>query len=829
MRPLGTYRAAPSLPPNLAALGSLARDLRWSWRHQLRGLFEELDAPVWERSDGNPVEFLRLVEPAVLQAFSLNEDYVARLHAATERLAEEDASGGRSAAASTLIAGGIRVAYFCAEFGITESLPIYSGGLGVLAGDHLKSSSDLGVPLVGVGLFYREGFFRQLLTGDSRQLEAYPIVDPYDLPLDLLETPSGVPPIVTVQIADRDVHLLVRRARVGRVPLLLLDSHLPVNRPADREITSRLYGGDIEMRIQQEMVLGIGGLRALDLAGLRPSVRHANEGHATFLGIEKIRQLRVENGLSFEEAREVATAGNVFTTHTPVPAGIDLFSPQLIKKYFEGMLESLGISVEKFLGLGRQVPDDAREPFSMAVLGLRLSSRLNGVSRLHAAVSRRMWSGLFPEAPLSEMPIEAVTNGVHAPTWTAPSIAALDIAGSPDTVDRGEFLRLHEELRASLVGGVRARTAAGLKRRGAPDSEVADAWSLLHPGTLTIGFARRFATYKRATLIFHDPARLARILAHPTCPVQLVFAGKAHPKDEPGKGFMKQIGEFANEPEFHNRVVLLEGYDLRLARLLVAGSDVWLNNPRRPHEASGTSGMKAAMNGGLNLSVLDGWWDEAPREATGFTFSDETVGRGDEEVAAALYETLEKQVVPLFYDNRAGWVEKMIAAASTLARLFSTDRMVDEYIQRCYIPAAERVNRLSTGDFKKARDLAAWKARITERWNDVGFISVQLSEPDPARLPVAEPFDVKVQIRLGSLSTDEVVVDWYEGTIDHDGVVDTGFSTPLTLTENTDGRASYAGTITRPSDDTRGYSVRLRPYHAELVHPNEMGLVLWAG
>jgi starch phosphorylase len=838
MRPLGTYRAAPRLPDNLAPLSGLARDLRWAWREDVRRLFVELDTDAWARAGGNPVEALRIADPARLAQKSADTAYVAAVAAARDRLLEEDRAGRRSPEAEELVSKSARIAYFCAEFGVTEVLPIYSGGLGVLAGDHLKSSSDLGVPLTAVGLFYREGYFRQELAADARQKESYPVANPADLPLDFLETPSGGPPIVTVRIADRDVHVLVRRARVGRVTLLLLDSHLPVNRRADREITSRLYGGDVETRIQQEIVLGIGGIRALDLAGLRPTICHANEGHAAFLGLERIRQLRLERGLGFDEAREVVVASNVFTTHTPVPAGIDLFSTELMRKYFENEVEGYGLSFEKFLGLGRQVEEDAHELFSMAVLGLHMSSHVNGVSRLHATVSRRLWRGVFPEAPLSEMPISAVTNGVHPPTWTAPEIAELNVAANPEVVDKDELWRRHERLRARLVQEVRARTAVGRQRRGAPDAEISAAYGLLDEKALTITFARRFATYKRATLVFHDPERLARILNDVERPVQMIFAGKAHPRDEAGKGFLNRIGELSLRPEFAPRIVVLEDYDIGLARVLVAGSDVWLNNPRRPQEASGTSGMKAAMNGALNLSVLDGWWDEAPREGTGFTVGSEANAREDEEIAAALYEKLENEVIPLFYDraNEPGierrpvrWVDRMVGAASTLARLFSSDRMVTDYIRQAYIPAVDRTRALSADDTRRAKDLAAWKARVAAAWDSVGFVAVQLSPNDPAHLPPGERFRAEVQVRLDGLSPDELTVDWFEGTIDPDGVVDEGRSTPLAHVEQTDGVATYAGTITRPADETLGYSVRIRPRHADLVHPNETGLFLWAG
>ncbi|HEX2800160.1 MAG TPA: alpha-glucan family phosphorylase, partial [Thermoanaerobaculia bacterium] len=456
-------------------------------------------------------------------------------------------------------------------------------------------------------------------------------------------------------------------------------------------------------------------------------------------------------------------------------------------------------------------------------------------SKLHAHVSRRLWRGVFPEAPLSEIPIAAVTNGVHPDTWTAPAIAALD-PRREEGADRGELWRRHEGLRAALVHAVRSRTAVARQRRGAPDVEIEAAWQLLDPSALTIGFARRFATYKRATLIFHDPDRIARILEDAHRPVQLLFAGKAHPKDEPGKEFLRRVGEFATLPEFRSRVVLLDDYDMRLARLLVSGSDVWLNNPIRPNEASGTSGMKAAMNGVLNLSVLDGWWDEAPRDGAGFTMGDDTDGRTDDDVASELYERLESEVIPLFYDRPGGdrsqmpaaWVERMAAAASRLGRMFSSDRMLGDYLEISYGPAAARVRRLSEDGDKGARELAAWKAETRVAWDAVEFTSVTLDPADPARVAPGRKFRVEVQLRLGELGPEDLAVDWFEGEMDRSGGVDAGYSTPLAFVERRDGTATWAGTVQRPEDDRRGYSVRVRPRHPLLSHPNETGLVLWA-
>ena len=681
----------PRLPDNLQPLDLLSRDLRWTWRPSLRALFAALDPHLWEKTGGNPVALLLAVPAERLEAASRDTGFLTSLAAVRSELGIEDDAPPSHPAMRAMKAKGDRIAYFSAEFGLTELLPVYAGGLGVLAGDHLKSASDLRMPLVGVGLFYRHGYFRQSLTRSEGQRESDPLIEMGELPISLPQTPDGTPPIVTVAVGDRDVRVLIRLVQVGRVPLLLLDTDLDANHPEDRTITAQLYGGDHETRIRQEIVLGIGGLRALDLLGWRPTIRHINEGHAAFVGLEKMRQLIADEGLSFADARERASAGTVFTTHTPVPAGIDRFAPELVAKYIAGYVPER-LSLDEFMKLGQE-SGDPHEAFSMAVLALRLCGHANAVSQLHARVSRRLWLGLLPELADEDVKIRAITNGVHRPTWTDPEIAALPLLEEPQRVAPEKLWAVHESLRARLVEICRERLRVHAAAQGASSDEIARAGSVLDPGALTIGFARRFATYKRANLIFRDPERLLRILA--SARVQILFAGKAHPQDEPGKELLRIIGEYAALPEFFGKIVMLPDYDMRLARALVAGCDVWLNNPVRPHEASGTSGMKAAMNGVLNLSVLDGWWDEAPYEETGFVIGSATDYAPDEEVAASLYNVLENQVLPLFFERNArnlptGWIEKMIQSAARIGRQFSSDRMVLEYLELCYVPAAER-------------------------------------------------------------------------------------------------------------------------------------------
>ncbi|HKA36276.1 MAG TPA: alpha-glucan family phosphorylase [Thermoanaerobaculia bacterium] len=676
----------------MAPLWGLARDLRWTWRPTMRALFAAVDRGAWEACGGNPVELLLTAPRESLEQAASTPAFLAQLSAVQSELAVEDSSPSWHPAVRAFRERDYRIAYFSAEFGLTEHLPIYAGGLGILAGDVLKASSDRGLPVIGVGLFYREDYFRQILDANGWQNESNPTLDPDRLPISLPVVPGGGPPVVQLTIGEREVSVLVRFVRVGRVPLLLLDTNLTENDPEDRDITARLYGGDQETRIRQEIVLGIGGLRALELLRLRPTIRHINEGHAAFVGLEKIRLLVTLGGLTYPEARDRAAATNVFTTHTPVPAGIDHFPPALVEKYLSSYVSGAGLSWGEFLKLGQDGPPNPFQPFSMAVLALRLCGHVNAVSQLHAKVSRRLWLGLLPELADEDIRIQAITNGVHRVTWTDPEIAKLPLVEGPEVVDREALWRIHERLKVRLIESARERLVAAAKERHAPKEEIEEASRALDPAALIIGFAKRFTTYKRPGLMFHDPARLAKILG--SRPVQVIFAGKAHPHDDPGKHTLQDVFSFTRSPEFRGKIVLLPDYDMKLARLLVSGCDVWLNNPIRPREACGTSGMKAAMNGVLNLSVLDGWWDEAPYEETGFAIGPAIEELPDDQSAAALYDVLERQVLPLFFDRDEkglplGWLEKMVQSASRISRFFSADRMMIDYLEKFYVPGAE--------------------------------------------------------------------------------------------------------------------------------------------
>lgn len=705
------------LPQRLEPLRQLAYNLRWSWNHPTERLFARLEPQLWESTNHNPVLLLSSITDDRLEAVAVDSDFVADLQSAVadlETYVSDDSTWFRQEHGDT---GGPLIAYFSAEFGLTEALPIYSGGLGVLAADHLKSASDLGLPLVAVGLLYQHGYFKQQLSESGWQEERYDLNDFERLPLRLRRREDGTPLLVETPFPGRTVYAQIWQAQVGRIPLYLLDTNVPTNQPEDQDITDQLYGGDVETRIRQELVLGIGGYRALELLGLQPSVYHMNEGHSAFLSLERTRRLMETRGISFAESHRVACAGSVFTTHTPVAAGHDYFPPDLMDRYLGQYREGLGISRWDFLALGRHNPYDDGEWFCQTILALRMSAYSNGVSKLHGEVSRQMWQKLFPERQESDVPIGHITNGVHLPSFVSSSVEDLcnQYLGSDWREERAieklreqferippeELWRIRSRKRAELVRYVRERVRADSSRRG--DTEYSNG-NLLNADVLTIGFARRFATYKRATLLLRDPERLAGILANPAIPVQVVFAGKSHPRDEGGKELIRCIVELSRQKPFKGRLVFLEDYNIGVARHLVQGVDVWLNNPQRPLEASGTSGMKAAANGVLNLSTLDGWWDEAWTMSAGSPHPPGwAIGQGEtyadsnyqEQVEAdALYHLLEQEVAPLFYNrDEEGlpqeWIARMKSAMYTVSPQFNTDRMVRDYTECYYLPAAE--------------------------------------------------------------------------------------------------------------------------------------------
>ncbi len=844
------YNVVPNLPSQLEILRSLAYNLCFSWKDEIWEMFQRLDPGLWVECGHDPVLMLGLISQDRLDELARDQGFVAQL----ERLGqdfERYLSQPRIHAADYCAEVPFQVAYFSAEFGLAECLPIYSGGLGVLSGDHLKSASDLNVPLVGVGLLYQEGYFKQYLTSDGWQMETYPVNDFDNIPVQLVRDEEGRPLSVSVDFKDKPVKVLIWRVNVGRVPLYMLDTNVPVNPPEFRDTTGQLYGGDREMRLRQEIVLGIGGVRALKALGLEPTVIHMNEGHSAFSALERINILRKERGLSFDEAREVVLASTVFTTHTPVPAGNDVFDPGLIRDYLEQYTKELGINFKVLLGYGRLDPRNEAEPFGMTTLALRLSAHTNGVSRLHGRVSRSMWQKVWLHHPVEDIPIDHITNGIHVPTWISEDMARLldrylgpNWSEDPDSerlwdqveqIPDTELWRTHERCRERLVGFTRRRLAKQLMNRGASTAELQAGSEILTPDALTIGFARRFATYKRATLLFRDTDRLDSIINHPDFPVQIVIAGKAHPQDNEGKEFIKTIIHLAREERFRRRIVFLEGYNLHVARYLVSGTDIWLNTPRRPLEACGTSGMKALANGSLNLSTLDGWWDEGYHREFGWAIGHGEVYKDqeaqDDIESRDLYNILEKEVVPLFYKRGSDgiprdWVNKMRAGLRKLVPIFNTHRMVQEYMTRYYLPCSRRFNSLCSSDFTGSKELAAWRHKLMTVWHEVSIKEVVSGDGLERR--VGQELEVVARVSLGSLLPEDVIVEAYYGRIDQKGEFADRETATLEVVDSDGGLFTYRGQISSLKTGRFGYTVRVMPSHKRLENRFAMGLVTWA-
>jgi starch phosphorylase len=779
----------PALPERIAWLGEIARNVWSSWNPEAGDLFSRLDPEAWERLGHNPVALLRGLPQETLDAAAADESFVAMVARVARRLDAYVNEPGWLAGTNP-DAAGMLVAYFSLEFGLDAGIPLYSGGLGILAGDHLKSASDIGVPLVGVGLLYRSGYFRQSLGPDGGQRERYPSTDWSDLPLSDQTGPDGAPVVVEVAVGDETVKAAVRRIQVGRVPLLLLDAGIPENSEEARQITSTLYGGDRELRIRQEILLGVGGVRALAAAGMSPTVFHMNEGHSALLVLERMRALTADQGLSAAAAREQVTASTVFTTHTPVPAGNETFEQDLARQYLEPLATAVGMTWDDLSALAAH-PDEGETVFGMTPLALRTSGFANGVAALHGDTSRRMWRGLWPDLPLDEVPVTSVTNGIHTPSWLSREMfEVLDRYIGPglrerpedptvweraDTIPAGELWRVHELRRERLVLFARERLRAQLARAGSRRIASRAAGDALRPDALTICFARRFATYKRADLLFRDPDRLAHLLGDERRPVQLIVAGKAHPLDGPGKDLLRTVVQESQRPRLRERIVFLEDYDMHVARYLVQGADVWLNVPRRPLEASGTSGMKAAVNGVLNLSVLDGWWAEGYAPDCGWAIGSgeqyDDPEENDAVEAEALYTLLEREVIPAFYSRDSSgrpreWTSMMTASIRRLGGQFSTGRMVRDYAERAYLPAHRAAVALSARKGAGAEELARWRERMRAAWP-----SVSVSSEIRADGSVAVGSDVAVEViaTLGSLAIDDVRVEVVAGTPDGQG------------------------------------------------------------
>lgn len=834
-----SYFATRPLPKGLEGLSNLALDLRWSWSHFSDRLWEYLDSEAWERT-GNPYFILESVSQHQLEAAARDAEFRARLDAWLEqRQAYLDNPGWYGQHHPDESCQGM--AYFSMEFGLTEALPIYSGGLGILAGDHLKAASDLGVPLVGVGLLYQQGYFRQMLSPDYWQLEAFPYNDPISLPIMPVQNVEGGWLRIQLAFPGRMVFLRVWKAQVGKVTLLLLDSNDPLNSPRDRSITANLYPGAADQRLMQEFVLGVGGWKALQALGHEVEVCHLNEGHAAFVTLARAHSVMLTHRCPFPVAWWAARAGNVFTSHTPVEAAFDRFSPSLIRPYLEQFSSLVNMPVEDLFALGRKNPSDHQEPFNMAYLAMRGSCTANGVSRLHGQVSRTIFQPMFPRWPAGDVPIRHITNGVHIPSWDSPQaddvwtracgkkrwVGTLeelcDLMGHVKDEDLWA-LRLSE--RTALVQYVRRRLSRQLQEHGASAHKIQETRHVLDPNALTIGFARRFTAYKRPTLLLHDPQRLAALLTNSQCPIQIVVAGKAHPQDEVGKRLVQAMAKFSLEDHLLHRLIFLEDYEMGVAQELVAGIDVWLNTPRRPWEACGTSGMKVLVNGGINLSVLDGWWDEAYTPQVGWALGDGGNGADpawDAKEASQLYDILEHQVIPEFYDRDAQgiprqWVQRVRHSMSHLTPQFSSNRMVREYVEQAYLTAAKAYRQRTADGASAAKDLAQWEKDINENWGQIRIVKRRNDA-------MADHWQVTADIYFGELPPTWAKVELYAEPLADEG--------PLVV--SLDAQGAVPGLVnvyqfstsvphTRPIDH---YTLRMVPFHPQVHIPQEMAHILW--
>lgn len=848
MKEIILYTVIPSIPERLKPLEEMARNLWFSWNIDAIDLFRSVDQNLWEEFQHNPLAILGHLSERRIQELLEDEGFLLemdRIYGEFKRYTGETQTYDFGLGTPL----DFSIAYFSAEYGLTDCLPIYSGGLGVLAGDHLKSASDLRIRLIGVGLLYQKGYFRQYLNADGWQLETYPDNDFHHLPVQLERDEKGDFLTIDVPICDRMVRVRIWRVQVGRVPLLLLDTNTIENDEEDRDITSSLYGGDQQVRLKQEIVLGIGGVRALDRLGIQPDVFHMNEGHSAFAIIERIHILMEKHRLSFQEAREVVYCSSVFTTHTPIPAGIDVFDRKMVSTVMERYVHSMGIPMETFLSMGAE-KSTGDEPFNMAVMAIRGSARINGVSRLHQEVSRRMWNRLWPGLPERDIPIEGITNGIHIPSWISSDMASLldrylgrRWAEDPDNkkiwervnrIPDAELWRTHERRRERLVDFVRRRLEIQLIQRGASKTEFRIAREALHPSAMTIGFARRFATYKRGDLILKDPHRLAKILNDPQRPVQIIFSGKAHPQDHLGKEVIKKIIHLAQQPEFCHRMVFIEDYDLNVARYLVQGADVWLNNPLRPLEACGTSGMKASANGALNLSILDGWWAEGYQSGLGWA-----IGSGEEYQdlegqnlieSEMIYNLLEKTIVPLFYERGRDnlpreWIGMMKRSMSILAAQFNSHRMLEDYVHRFYIPSSLQLNHIQSNDFKGVREFTAWAHFLKENWAKLQILEKRTNTR--TGIQVGGVLEVEATLSLGPLSPEDLLVEAYFGRVDSKANFLDRSTIALQPIQREGERTIFKGNIPCSDVGRFGFRIRILPSHPFLSHPYAMGLILW--
>ncbi|TXJ45837.1 glycosyltransferase family 1 protein [Brachyspira aalborgi] len=851
---INKYMVSPSLPKELEPLLEITKNFWWCWNQKAVNLLRTLDIDNYDEKDHNPIRilgessqecFYNMLhdDAAMMNLAEVYDEFKTYMNQETWYASLDDSQKTENE----------KIAYFSFEYGLHESLPNYSGGLGILSGDHLKSASDLGLPFIAVGLLYRKGYFRQYLNADGWQQEYDIENDFFNLALEKVLDSNGETMKVDVDLPGRKVYAQIWKANVGRIQLYYLDANIEENSVEDRDITAQLYGGNLETRIQQEILLGIGGIKALKKLGIKPTIYHMNEGHSAFLSLERIRQLMIDNKLDRKTAREVVFSSNVFTTHTPVPAGNDVFPIEMMQKYFVDYIKQIDMSMEEFLKLGKIDPNNQKEDFCMTVLALNLSAENNGVSELHGHVSREMWKDIWKGVPAKELPIDSITNGIHTLSWISFDMQNLldrylgprwrtkpleyGIWERVQKIPDAELWRTHERRKERLIDFCRERLKAQIINRGFTKNEINHAEQILTPEALTIGFARRFATYKRGTLLFRDIERLKKIISNPHRPVQIIFAGKAHPHDNGGKELIKNIAEICRRQEFRDHIVFLEDYDINVARYMVQGVDVWLNNPRRPLEASGTSGMKVPPNGGLNFSILDGWWDEAYDGQNGWAIGNREeytdLEYQDEVESNALYNVLENEIIPLYYERGRDdiprqWVTAMKWSMQTVCPQFSTNRMVADYFNKFYTNASRRYINMTSDDFKKSKELKSWKDNIYSKWSKVSFENT-MSEMPSRNLQVGSKFEVKTIVNLGNIAPDSVRVELYHGKLSmKDEITEPTIVEMKHSSDLGNGRHSFIGSLECVNTGQSGYAIRMYPYHKDLGYKFDMKMIIWS-
>ena len=841
----------PQLPKRIGELLDIANNLWWSWNSEFLRLFKEIDLDLWENVGKNPVKFLKLVSQERLENVAKNEEFLAKYDEVVQHFnsymntTETWFSKNYPNNTNDLIA------YFSAEYGIDEIIPIYSGGLGILSGDHLKSASDLGLPFVAVGLLYKNGYFNQKIDGYGTQKTEYTNIDLDNLPILPVKDENGEDLIIDVDFPDRKLYLKIWKIVVGRISLYLMDSDIDKNIAEDRVVTLRLYGGDQEMRIRQEIVLGIAGIKLLKRLGLKPAVCHMNEGHSAFLTLEVIKDIMEEKQVSFEVAKSMCSAKTVFTTHTPVPAGNDIFPMELMDKYFSNFWPKLGISREDFLRLGMKSSQGLEQGFNMGMLALRIAGKKNGVSKLHGAVSRRLFADVWQNIAPDESPIDYVTNGIHTCTWLAPSMKEVfnkhlkpywqDNIQDDETweeiknIPNQELWDTHTNRKKKLFALVKNNITTRLKSSGCSYEEINEIVSKLNPNALTIGFARRFATYKRATLIFRDLERITQILNNQERPVQIIFAGKAHPADKEGQDLIKYIHEVSMMPQFKGKIFLLENYNIAMSRYLVSGVDVWLNNPRRPMEASGTSGQKASVNGVINFSVLDGWWAEGYNQYNGWTIGTnaefDSYEAQDNADSESLYRTLESKIVPMYYNKdkdgiSSKWIETMKNSIISTGGKYSTARMLVDYTNNLYIPLCN-LTKTYYEDIDNVAAFNMWKKDIASNWKDIKI--TQVNNLDNITIDAGNNIEVRCEVELPNINQENIDVEVYYGKILDNGIVENVSIIPMKLEKQDEETKKYyyVAKIELTTGGNYGYTFRVMPKHEMILEPTNLNLVKW--